>query len=682
MATKTIPWDTSDPSKGDITLEANVFSGTQDVNVSTVENIGKKRSKRIVFYSTRNNMRSAQLTVVQNPATCSLEWNATGASTIVVGYAADSYNLFIKSNISSNDYISVTAKDLPDGWSVSDVESVSDGVYKVVLTTTKAGTANLSGSIEVTVGELDPVVANFTQNARYVVSSVYGNYTVTNNSIKIAPKTGFTANQELSAAGGTWGLFRGTSDVPYRVRTDTYNTGEVEYVNVDITDDVVLIVSAYNEAENGRTLTVLKNLTWGELKGAIQGLTTGTDAVLRASTLGTTYVKTTGYIVVSLSCANSEGGSYTLYTTGTKYEAADGKETFRVPQQPNIPVSYNFNATNSYGDGYTYQGWFKNSYDGSIAENRSPEIGVPVLGGKSAGKAKIIVATTFTSGSIGLINPYKIGFRFQWNNGPVSIPYYASNSPTEEEQFTSKFFEFYLQNEATQIYGKPSLIVGENTNPPMFRVYPVIKMKDSDAPDYDEYDPNIVNPCSFVPTLYNNVYVTIVTPESNGKPNHVPTKNEPYISLLNAYIKKYTSYLTSDNRDSVGYTGASFYSPYKGYLTPLTSEQASFAGQTLGDIVASTYAKVKVNVCIGALFETHNIGPNDKLSGVLYIDGRIISGTEWEIRNPYSDGRNLGIPLFPGNSATGEFDVNILDKLDLAFQRNQNVIVSLFLEKH
>lgn len=164
--TKKIPWNDADPTGEAISLTANAWEGQQKISVTSEENLGLVRSKRVVFYSERNNLKSAATIISQDRATCDVY---IGTNPVIKSYAmspnGEAVTIMVATNVSSASFIQVTkSSDLPSDWTLTGLTATTGG-YVCTLTSTLATKLARQGSITIKVGNLDAQTVSFSQAA-------------------------------------------------------------------------------------------------------------------------------------------------------------------------------------------------------------------------------------------------------------------------------------------------------------------------------------------------------------------------------------------------------------------------------------------------------------------------------------------------------------------------------------
>lgn len=250
MAVKEVIWQdgqgsTPGTNSGDkITLQADAWSGTQQVTVQTPENFGKYRALNIVFYSVADATKSATLKVTQEAATATLFPNTV----IFDNTETAAKTITLSTNIStlSSTSIALEGEDASQ-FTLSALSALSNGkaTFTIKPNSVNQGTSSRNCSIKVTVGRLDVMNIPVEQLADAVVKTEYLNYyldggvfTYNGNSIR----TG--AVVDILASLGTLniqGQVRRTKKVTYasgRVETTEENVpaGNTIYYVVEIKD--------------------------------------------------------------------------------------------------------------------------------------------------------------------------------------------------------------------------------------------------------------------------------------------------------------------------------------------------------------------------------------------------------------------------------------------------------------
>lgn len=228
MAVKEVIWQdgqgsTPGTNSGDkITLQADAWSGTQQVTVQTPENFGIFRAMNIVFYSSADSTKTATLKVTQEAATASLSPNTvvfdnteTAAKTIT-----------LSTNIStlSSTSIALEGADASQ-FTLSSLSALSNGkaTFTIKPNSVNQGTSSRNCSIKVTVGRLDVMNIPVEQLADTVVSTKYSNYRLDDAIVTYNGSTLTGAVSILAKAGSV--KIQGT---PLRDKKVTYSSGRVE----------------------------------------------------------------------------------------------------------------------------------------------------------------------------------------------------------------------------------------------------------------------------------------------------------------------------------------------------------------------------------------------------------------------------------------------------------------------
>lgn len=228
MAVKEVIWQdgqgsTPGTNSGDkITLQADAWSGTQQVTVQTPENFGIFRAMNIVFYSSADSTKTATLKVTQEAATASLSPNTvvfdnteTAAKTIT-----------LSTNIStlSSTSIALEGADASQ-FTLSSLSALSNGkaTFTIKPNSVNQGTSSRNCSIKVTVGRLDVMNIPVEQLADTVVSTKYSNYRLDGAIVTYNGSTLTKAVSILAKAGSV--NIKGT---PLRDKKVTYSSGRVE----------------------------------------------------------------------------------------------------------------------------------------------------------------------------------------------------------------------------------------------------------------------------------------------------------------------------------------------------------------------------------------------------------------------------------------------------------------------
>lgn len=228
MAVKEVIWQdgqgsTPGTNSGDkITLQADAWSGTQQVTVQTPENFGIFRAMNIVFYSSADSTKTATLKVTQEAATASLSPNTvvfdnteTAAKTIT-----------LSTNIStlSSTSIALEGADASQ-FTLSSLSALSNGkaTFTIKPNSVNQGTSSRNCSIKVTVGRLDVMNIPVEQLADTVVSTKYSNYRLDDAIVTYNGSTLTEVVSILAKAGSV--KIQGT---PLRDKKVTYSSGRVE----------------------------------------------------------------------------------------------------------------------------------------------------------------------------------------------------------------------------------------------------------------------------------------------------------------------------------------------------------------------------------------------------------------------------------------------------------------------
>lgn len=228
MAVKEVIWQdgqgsTPGTNSGDkITLQADAWSGTQQVTVQTPENFGIFRAMNIVFYSSADSTKTATLKVTQEAATASLSPNTvvfdnteTAAKTIT-----------LSTNISTLSSTSIALKGADASqFTLSSLSALSNGkaAFTIKPNSVNQGTSSRNCSIKVTVGRLDVMNIPVEQLADTVVSTKYSNYRLDDAIVTYNGSTLTDAVSILAKVGSV--KIQGT---PLRDKKVTYSSGRVE----------------------------------------------------------------------------------------------------------------------------------------------------------------------------------------------------------------------------------------------------------------------------------------------------------------------------------------------------------------------------------------------------------------------------------------------------------------------
>lgn len=228
MAVKEVIWQdgqgsTPGTNSGDkITLQADAWSGTQQVTVQTPENFGIFRAMNIVFYSSADSTKTATLKVTQEAATASLSPNTvvfdnteTAAKTIT-----------LSTNISTLSSTSIVLEGADASqFTLSALSALSNGkaTFTIKPNSVNQGTSSRNCSIKVTVGRLDVMNIPVEQLADTVVSTEYSNYRL-DGAIVTYNGSILTDAVLILAKAGTLEI-QGT---PLRDKKVTYSSGRVE----------------------------------------------------------------------------------------------------------------------------------------------------------------------------------------------------------------------------------------------------------------------------------------------------------------------------------------------------------------------------------------------------------------------------------------------------------------------
>lgn len=179
MTVKEVIWQDgkgSLPASGDkITLQAAVWSGTQQVTVQTPENFGIFRAMNIVFYSSADSTKTATLKVTQEAATASL------SPTTVVFQNTDTAakTITLSTNISTAARISIALEGADASqFTLSALSALSGGkcTFTIKPNSVNSGSSSRNCSIRVKVGRLADSRIPVEQLADEVVSTEYSNY--------------------------------------------------------------------------------------------------------------------------------------------------------------------------------------------------------------------------------------------------------------------------------------------------------------------------------------------------------------------------------------------------------------------------------------------------------------------------------------------------------------------------
>lgn len=181
MAVKEVIWQdgqgsTPGTNSGDkITLQADAWSGTQQVTVQTPENFGIFRAMNIVFYSSADSTKTATLKVTQEAATASLSPNT------VVFQNTDTAvkTITLSTNISTASRISIALEGADASqFTLSALSALSGGkcTFTIKPNSVNSGSSSRNCSIRVKVGRLVDSLIPVEQLADEVVSTEYSNY--------------------------------------------------------------------------------------------------------------------------------------------------------------------------------------------------------------------------------------------------------------------------------------------------------------------------------------------------------------------------------------------------------------------------------------------------------------------------------------------------------------------------
>lgn len=386
--TKTIPWDSDNP--GNIELSADSWTGNQDVSVTSDENLGGVRSRKIVFYSKNNGyIVSPLVNVSQAEATSVVKWGYAGSDLATFPTLGGEGNLLTFTNVSSVDHIKVEVNGLPDTWTITPIHYYDPGVYSIIVTASKATETPVSGTIKITVGRLEPHIARFTQEAKKVVDTSYTRWSTIGAYAGYVPVSGFYNNSQIGAGGASWGCYLSIKDTPTRTRTDTYNNGDVvtttEYMPSDTVIKGKVLYTASSSSE--RTVSASGQTTFGTLIAALP--TVAGDVLFTATTLGTKFFDPDdpngmgGYdgVAYALQVVDTERNEqYTIWTSIRD-----------IPEQANKVVSYSTaNASGTWGPIMT----------SGTGTTRLPSLGAQDY----LWKVTAMFTGTFTSGAQGMVN--------------------------------------------------------------------------------------------------------------------------------------------------------------------------------------------------------------------------------------------------------------------------------------
>ena len=270
MAVKEVIWQdgqgsTPGTNSGDkITLQADAWSGTQQVTVQTPENFGIFRAMNIVFYSSADSTKTATLKVTQEAATASL------SPTTVVFQNTDTAAKTItgSTNISTLSRVSIALEGVDaTQFTLSEIKRVSKGKYTFTIkpNSVNSGSSSRNCSIRVKVGRLADSIIPVEQLADEVVSTSYSNYRLSDVTYTYNGSI-FNDAVNIRASAGTIGI-KGT---PVRDKRIVYSSGKIETLTENVPDgNTIHYIVLVTTDSSGHRVELVSNVSAAAFKSGI-----------------------------------------------------------------------------------------------------------------------------------------------------------------------------------------------------------------------------------------------------------------------------------------------------------------------------------------------------------------------------------------------------------------------------